>query len=166
MSQDTDRHCPEDRCTRVGQCRRQSRGTPPFRRVIERNAALWYAGSLCATFLAGFSTYHYMEEASGIEPVPKVEHSREERTIAALREELDKVTAHLNSLLDALTKLKGAAPGVLCPGAPVVPRSRRQKEPVGTTGSDDVAPVESGVDEMSSRRRAGSAGGNAPEPAG
>jgi hypothetical protein len=89
-------------------------------------------------FLTGFSTYHYMQEASGIEPVSKIEHDREEGTIAALREELDKVTAHLNSLLDTLTKLKGATPGVLCPGVPAVPRPRRQKEPAGPR-SDDIA---------------------------
>lgn len=128
MSRDIDWHRPSDRCSKDRRSVVRSSLVPTLRRTIERSAVTWYLGSLCVAFLGGFSTYHYIQQASGIEAVSKIEQERLVSTVADLRDTLGKVIAQRDLVLEELAKKKqGGADGVTCPGRLEGERARGQK---------------------------------------
>jgi hypothetical protein len=131
MSREIDAHRSDVRCSKDRRPQRRPASGPGLRGVIERNAATWYLGSLCATFLAGFSTYHYVQEASGVEVVSKTEREQSASSIVDLRAALAKAIAQRDLVLEELGKAQSGAETVSCPNTSADERARPRKKSSG-----------------------------------
>jgi hypothetical protein len=118
MSRENGRHRPDHQCRNVSKAHRGNQLGYSWRRRIERNPILWYVGSVCMAFLAGFPFFHEVELAAGVHPVSNTEYETLKKENVTLRLEQTRLTSQRDLLLDELAKAKSTSRNATPRGLP------------------------------------------------